>query len=141
MTETLVLDASAMVTMLIGGGKGQPIIGRLRGSSVHVPAHFDAEVLSALGRLQRARELSGAQVMIGLESLAASPFERHLVAPLVTSAWRLRGNMRLVDALYVALAMELSATVITMDKGLAAAAPKAELMMLPADRDPEMREG
>ena len=140
MTEVVVLDASAMVTMLVGGAKGTHIIERLRGSSVHVPAHFDAEVLSALGRLQRAGEVSAAAVGTHLQRLASAPFERHTLAPLLTPAWRLRRNMCLVDALYVALAADLGATVITMDHGLSVAAPRSELMMLASDLISEMRE-
>ena len=38
--------------MLIGGEVAGPIV-QLGGCAVHVPAHFDAEVLSALGGLSR----------------------------------------------------------------------------------------
>ena len=101
---------------------------RIEGAEVHVPAHFDAEVLSALGRLQRARELSVADVAERLEMLAAAPFERHAVAPLLAAAWDRRGSVRLVDALYVALADELGVPLITLDRGLASACEQAELL-------------
>jgi predicted nucleic acid-binding protein len=129
-TEDLVLDASAMVTMLVGGQVAAPIVERLRGCAVHVPAHFDAEVLSALGRLSRAGQLSPRGVTRRLEVLAAAPFERHAIAPLLWPAWRLRARVRLVDALYIALAEELSAPIVTLDRGLASAAPRAELPLL-----------
>jgi predicted nucleic acid-binding protein len=128
-TEDLVLDASAMVTLLIGGQAAGPIATRLRGCAIHVPAHFDAEVLSALGRLSRAGELSGRGVTRRLELLAAAPFERHAIAPLLAPAWRLRTRARLVDALYIALAQELSVLIVTLDRGLASAAPRAELLV------------
>lgn len=139
MTEVVVLDASAMVTMLVGGNKGRPIVERLRGTSVHVPAHFDAEVLSALGRLQRAGDVSQVAVGKSLERLAAAPFQRHLLAPLLSAAWRLRQNLRLVDALYVALAAEIDATIITLDPGLSVAAPGSEPVLLASDLVSEMR--
>ena len=139
MIEAVVLDASAMVTMLVGGNQGRPIVDRLRGTSVHVPAHFDTEVLSALGRLQQAGDVSQAAVGQSLERLAAAPFQRHLLAPLLSAAWQLRQNLRLVDALYVALAAEIDATIITMDRGLSVAAPGSELMMLGSDLVSEMR--
>jgi predicted nucleic acid-binding protein len=47
--EGVVLDASAMVDLLTGEGTADPIRLRLRGTAIHVPAHFDAEVLSAVG--------------------------------------------------------------------------------------------
>lgn len=128
MTEVLVLDASAMVMILLGGEAAERIGRRLRGSAVHVPAHFDAEVLSAFGRLNRAGELGTWDVSRRLDTLAAAPFERHAVGPLLASAWSRRDNVRLVDALYIALAEELSVPIITLDRGLASAAPSAELL-------------
>jgi predicted nucleic acid-binding protein len=127
-TQALVLDASAMVTLLISGRAAVTVARRIEGAEVHVPAHFDAEVLSALGRLQRSSELSVADVADRLDMLAAAPFERHAVAPLLASAWDRRGNVRLVDALYVALADELGGPLITLDRGLASACEQAELL-------------
>jgi predicted nucleic acid-binding protein len=67
-----------------------------------------------------------------LELLAAAPFERHALGPLLAPAWRLRARARLVDALYIALAQDLSVPIITLDRGLASAAPLAELLVLQA---------
>ncbi len=128
MTETLVLDASAMVTLLIGGPVANKVAERIAGTPVHVPAHFDAEVLSALGRLHRANELDADEVAQRLVALAAAPFERHAIGPLLTSAWGLPDNVRPVDALYISLAVKLSVPIITVDRGLAAATPHAELL-------------
>lgn len=130
MTEILVLDASAMVPMLVPGEAGRSIAQRIRGTDVHVPAHFDAEVLSALGRLHRADQIDADAVTRSLDALARAPFTRHPVAPLLAAAWGRRGDTRLVDALYVALAMKLSVPIITLDRGLAASAPRAELLEL-----------
>jgi predicted nucleic acid-binding protein len=127
LTEILVLDASAMVPLLVPGDSGQPIAQRIRGSAVHVPAHFDAEVLSALGRLHRAGHLEADVVTRGLDALAQAPFTRHPLSSLLAGAWGRRGDTRLVDALYIALAVELSAPIITLDRSLAASAPRAEL--------------
>jgi predicted nucleic acid-binding protein len=62
--------------------------------------------------------------------LADAPFERHAIAPLLAPAWRMRTRVRLVDALYVALSEELSMPIVTLDRGLASAAPRAELLVL-----------
>ena len=121
-----------MVTLLIGGSAAVTVAQRIEGAEVHVPAHFDAEVLSALGRLQRAGALSIADVAERLEMLAAAPFERHAVAPLLALAWDRRGNLRLVDALYVALAAELGAPLLTLDRRLASASVEAELLEIRA---------
>ncbi len=125
--ESVIVDASAMVDLLVGSPITEPVQHRLRGHQLHVPAHFDAEVLSALGGLQRAGELTVRQVATRLQRVATAPIQRHLLAPLLMGAWKLRHNLRLVDALYVELANQLDAPIVTTDAGLAAASPAAEL--------------
>jgi predicted nucleic acid-binding protein len=128
MAESIILDASAMVDLLVGTAVASSVEERLRGHELHVPAHFDAEVLSALGRLQRAGEMTVRQVTARLERVAAAPIERHVLAPLLSGAWKLRHNLRLVDALYVELANRLDAPIVTTDTGLAAASSAADLL-------------
>jgi predicted nucleic acid-binding protein len=48
----VVVDASAMVDALAGTPLGPAVTDRLRDHTLHAPARLDAEVLSALGRLQ-----------------------------------------------------------------------------------------
>jgi predicted nucleic acid-binding protein len=129
MTEgDLVLDASAMVDLLIGSEPARAVSARLRGRRIHVPAHFDAEVLSALGRLERAGGLSTDDVDARLGRLVAAPFERHPLEPLLGGAWQRRGNVRLLDALYLVLAQRLGATLLSTDRRLAAASPLIEVV-------------
>ena len=127
----LVVDASAMVDALAGTALGPAVTARLRDQTLHAPAHFDAEVLSALGRLQRAGTLSVRQVTTRLERLQSAPIQRHLLAPLLTGAWRRRHNLRLVDALYAQLADDLGAALVTTDAGLSIAAASGELVEAP----------
>jgi predicted nucleic acid-binding protein len=128
MTRRLIVDASAMVDYLVGTKVGIRVEGRLKGSETHVPAHFDAEVLSALGRLHRAGKLTETQVEERVERTSAAPMQRHHLAPLLQGAWLRRHNLRLVDALYVELASVIDATIITTDSGLASATARAELI-------------
>jgi predicted nucleic acid-binding protein len=117
-----------MVDLLVGSSLAKTIEARLEGSELHVPSHFDAEVLSALGRLHRAGQLTARQVADRVELLASSPIGRHLLSPLLRGAWRRRENLRVVDALYVELASQLNAPIITTDRGLAAASRRAHLI-------------
>lgn len=117
-----------MVDLVVGSPLAVAVQQRLRGHELHAPAHFDAEVLSALGRLQRAGELTVRQVTTRLQRVSTAPLHRHLLAPLLGAAWKLRHNLRLVDALYVELANQLDAPIVTTDAGLAAAAAVAELI-------------
>lgn len=128
MVETLVIDASAMVDLLVDSPVARHIAQRIEGTEAHVPAHFDAEVLSALGRLYRARKLTREEVDQRVELTSEAPIRRHLLAPLLQGAWRLHHNVRLVDALYIELAGQLDATLVTTDNGMASASPNAELV-------------
>ncbi|MGH3951774.1 MAG: type II toxin-antitoxin system VapC family toxin [Acidimicrobiia bacterium] len=128
MAERLVVDASAMVDLLVSSPLAGAVRERLGGHDLHAPAHFDAEVLSALGRLHRAGHLSARQATVRVDRLGMAPVDRHLLSGLVAGAWRLRHRVRLVDALYVELADQLGASIITTDGGMAAATPAAELL-------------
>ena len=116
-----VLDASAAVELLLGTAAGRRAAESLRGGVVAAPAHLDAEVLSALGRLARAGEVTEDRVALGLGELARAPIRRFPLAPLLAAAWARRANLSLRDALYVALAHELGATLVTADRRLAGA--------------------
>jgi predicted nucleic acid-binding protein len=100
----------------------------MRGHALHAPAHLDAEVLSALGRLYRANKLKEAAVGAALDELARAPVKRHPLAALLIGAWELRDHHRLVDGLYVELAEALALTILTTDGRLARSAARAELV-------------
>jgi predicted nucleic acid-binding protein len=130
--EAVVVDASAAVEALIGTPLGAAVRARLRGCELHTPAHLDAEVLSALGRLHRAGDLSAGSVTAALTELAAAPIARHPLAGLLAGAWGARERLRLVDALYVELSSSLGAALLTTDGRLANEAAVAELVIRPA---------
>lgn len=124
--EELVLDASAMVDLLLGADSAAPIRVRLLSGRLHAPAHFDAEVLSALGRLNRAGHLPAAVVSSMLPRIENARIRRHPVSQLLGGAWDRRDEVSLADALYVELAERLGASIISTDDRLVAAAPRAE---------------
>lgn len=118
---SVVLDASAAVELLLRTPAGLRTEASLRGHQVVVPAHFDAEVFSALGRLVRGGELAERLVEPILGELARAPFARYTLQPLLAGAWRLRHNLALRDALYITLARRLEAAFVTADGRLARA--------------------
>jgi predicted nucleic acid-binding protein len=129
---TVVLDASAMVDLLLGNQLGHAVSERVEGERLAVPAHFDAEVLSALVRLSRAGRLSTSEVQSRLALLAEAPLTRHGLPELLEGAWRRRGNLRVLDALYVELSHQLGdLLLVTTDAGLDTAHPAAELVTAP----------
>ncbi len=128
MPDRLVIDASTMVDLLLGSGPAPRLHERIRGHELNVPAHFDAEVVSALGRLERGGHLSEAEATERVGRVSDAPLERHPLPPLLAGAWGRRGNLRLVDALYVELAEQIDAVVITRDARLAATSPRVEYL-------------
>ena len=119
--ELIVVDASTAVDLLAGTELAGVAAERLRGATLHVPAHFAAEVLSALGRLHRSGTLDDDQVEVGLRHLASMPVTEHPIPDLLGGAWARRGRLRLLDALYVELADRLGAVLVTTDLRLARA--------------------
>jgi predicted nucleic acid-binding protein len=118
-----------MVEALLGTNLGHTVRKRMRGHELHAPAHLDAEVLSALGRLNRAGEIDVSMVEAALGELEKAPIRRHLLARLLSGAWARRENQRLVDALYTQLAASLdSIPLLTTDARLARADERAELV-------------
>lgn len=124
--EPVVLDASTLVDVLIGSDTAPAAKRRLASKVLHAPAHLDAEALSALGRLHRAGALTADDVSAALERVTVMPVTRHSLNGLITGAWERRGDLRLVDALYVELAAQLDTRVLTTDDRLARASELAE---------------
>ncbi|MBX7432116.1 PIN domain-containing protein [Mycobacterium sp. Y57] len=123
----MVVDASVMVDLLARtSDRFQAVRARLAGTVMHAPAHFDAEVLSALGRLHRADILTRAEVENAIDELRQAPVTRHLLGPLLAGAWRRRDTVRLTDAFYVELADAADLVLLTTDQRLARAWPEAE---------------
>lgn len=128
LAEAIVVDASAVVEALLGSTVGLAARHRMRGTQLHAPAHLDAEVLSALGRLHRAGDIPADVVTTGLHDLAEAPFARHPLPRLLITAWQMRDRLRLVDALYVSLSEQLGTRLVTTDARLARSSGLAELI-------------
>lgn len=116
-----VVDAATVVDIICDLPAAAPYRSHLAAAgAVAAPAHLDAEVLSALGRLKRAGQLTRQAERV--EALAAFPARRWPLPPLLPAAWSLTERIAVRDALYVALAASLDATLITTDRRLRTAA-------------------
>jgi predicted nucleic acid-binding protein len=119
----IVLDASALVELLLGTSRGRSIATRIADPevSLHAPHLADVEVAQALRRYVREGELDAGAAASALEDLRALDVQRHSHEPLLDRVWALRENLTAYDAVYVALAEALDTTLLTCDGRLARA--------------------
>ena len=119
----IVVDASAALAAILGGTDASRIQDRLEEvTEVHVPEHFHAEALSGLRRLSMRGDLDEVAARRTLRALADLRVLRHPVLPLHLGIWARRDNLSAYDAAYLALAEQLGASVLTVDRGLAVVA-------------------
>jgi predicted nucleic acid-binding protein len=120
----IVLDASAAWELLRQGPEAQRLMALVLGpgASVHAPDLINVEVLHVLRRhaergevpAQRSDEMRG--------DFADLPIHVYPTWPLLGRAWELRADFTAYDAMYVALAEVLDASLVTADLTLARAA-------------------
>ena len=118
-----VLDASAVVELLLGTEAGRQVAARITDPALalHVPHLADVEVTQALRRYVREGALAADSAVAALEDLRSLDLERHGHEPLLDRVWALRDDLTAYDAVYVALAEALDCTLLTCDERLARA--------------------
>jgi len=116
----LVVDASCLYEVVAGTAGAEQIRRRLVADPDHVAPHvIDVEVLGVIRRDFLLGRLDGTAATQAVDDLRNWPGERFGHRPLLERAWDLRTNVRGWDAMYVALAEALQATLITTDERLA----------------------
>lgn len=119
---TLVVDASALVLATTEAtAEAGAVRTRLARSVCHAPHLIDAELGNVLRRKALRGELDpalGATVLRHAPALIDHRYDHRGV--LAEAAWSLRENLTFYDALYVALASALDATLVTADARIAA---------------------
>jgi predicted nucleic acid-binding protein len=117
----IVIDASAMLEFLLQTPLGTRVEARLfrHGEEFHSPHLVDVEVTQGLRRLVRSGEVTAVRAAEAIADLADIDLHRHPHLDLLTRVWQLRENVTAYDAMYVALAEALDATVITCNAPLA----------------------
>lgn len=113
----IVIDASAAIAGLLNDG---PARRRLAAEQLHIPHLIDSEVASGLRRLVIAGRMTEKQGWETLDTWRRLGATRYPVHGLLERIWGLRNNLTAYDAGYVALAEQLSCSVVTADARLAA---------------------
>lgn len=115
----IVLDASAAVELVLATPPGVAVARRLRGETVHAPAHFDVEVIGAIRRAVVRQLISDHEGLVAVADFQVLPLRRWPTQPFVQRAYQLRSTHTVADGVYVALAEGLAAPLITCDGRLA----------------------
>ncbi len=119
----IVLDASALVELVLGSDVGRSVASRIADPelTLHGPHLIDVEVSQVVRRYVLAGSVSEARGAAALEHLQELDLLRYEHQPLLLRVWALRHNLTAYDAVYVALAEALEAPLLTGDRRLAAA--------------------
>lgn len=116
----LIVDASCLYEVLVDSPHAEPIRARLSADTDQAAPHIvDAEVLGVIRRHHLAGELDATAASQAVDDLRDWPGERFGHQGLLHRAWQLRSSVRSWDALYVALAEVMDATLLTLDRRLA----------------------
>lgn len=116
---TVVIDASALIEVLIGAEPSQPLRQRLLTSELTAPDLIITEVLNVLRRRARVSSTGRAQADRAAWWLTRAPIATVGYRALVDRVWDLCDSITAYDAHYVALAEQLGAPLITCDAKLA----------------------
>lgn len=120
----IVVDASALLEVLLRTSAAEAVEQRLfaSGQTLHAPHLIDVEVTQVLRRYAAGGAIDEGRGRAALADLADFPIRRYSHEWLLPRVWDLRHNLTAYDAVYVALAEALDATVVTRDQRLATAA-------------------
>ncbi|MGY1703511.1 type II toxin-antitoxin system VapC family toxin [Geodermatophilus sp. SYSU D00697] len=118
----IVPDASAVVAaLLVSGPTADAARDALRSEEAHAPHLLDVEATSAIRRWVRSGRLTIDAARSSLRDLRDLAVARHAHDPLLDRALDLRDTVSAHDAVYVALAELLGASLLTADTRLARA--------------------
>jgi predicted nucleic acid-binding protein len=112
----LVVDASCLYEVVTGTALAHEVGERMsEDADLAAPHVVDVEVLSVIRRDHLTGRLDQTAADLAVEDLRDWPGERFGHRGLLERAWDLRQNVRGWDAVYVALAEALDATLLTTD--------------------------
>ena len=118
----IVVDASCLYEVLVDTPNAEEIRERLSQDPDHAAPHaIDIETFGLIRRDHLAGTLDDTTAALAVEDLRDWPADRYGHRALLARAWELRHTVRGWDAAYVALAEALGATLLTLDRRLAAA--------------------
>ena len=119
----IVLDASSTIEWLLQTWTGARVAQRIlsSGETLHAPHLLDVEVTQVFRRQVARGVVTASRAEEALQDLLDLQVLRHPHGLFLWRVWELRDNLTAYDAVYVALAEALDATLLTCDGKIAAA--------------------
>jgi predicted nucleic acid-binding protein len=119
----IVVDASAALEALLRTPAARAVEKRLFDplETLHAPYLLDVEVAQVVRRYAANGDIDDERGRAALADLMDFPLRRYPHDFLLPRVWDLRNNLTAYDAVYVALAEALDATLLTRDQRLAGA--------------------
>lgn len=114
----LVIDASALVELLLQTEQGALVERAIGDAELFAPDVINPEVMQSLRGLERGGKLTSERALQAFTRFAESRISRIPTGALMQQAWSMRANVSAYDACYVALARELKCELLTTDKPL-----------------------
>ncbi len=114
----IVIDASALVELLLRSDRGRRVEHTVENADLLAPDVVNPEVVQSLRGLERAGKLASERASTAIARLAESDIARVPTRMLLREMWSLRENLSAYDACYVALARALSCPLLTADRPL-----------------------
>jgi predicted nucleic acid-binding protein len=111
----LVIDASAVIDLLVHNPLAARIDRAIEDRQLIAPDILNAEVLHGLRGLERGGALTGARALKAVLRLAEGRIDLVPTKALIQDVWSLRHNLSAYDACYVALAQALACPLLTTD--------------------------
>jgi predicted nucleic acid-binding protein len=120
----IVLDASALVEVILRTPTGGAVERRMFASAetLHAPHLIDIETTHVLRRYVANGTIDAKRGSEAVHDIGTLSLLRYGHAGLLPRVWEMRNNLSAYDAVYVALAQVLNATLLTCDRRLASAA-------------------
>jgi predicted nucleic acid-binding protein len=117
----VVLDASALVELLLQSDRAPAVLQVIGNSELAAPDLVNLEVLATLRRLEWVGALPAERARQAVDDLRVAQLQRFPTLPLLPAVWDLRANVTSYDASYVVLAEALGCTLVTADLKLSRA--------------------
>lgn len=125
----IVIDASALVELLLRGGKSEAIATAIGDSPLVAPDLVNVELAQSLRGLERAGKVTATRAEQAFERMNEGAIVRMPTAPLLAEVWSLRHNLSAYDACYVALARAFAWPLLTTD-GPLTRAPRLDITLI-----------